>query len=1053
MDTDRSWMYRRLHGGLLYPGFTPSRVQEFVNFALRHPACMSGPQIKCPCPKTRCKNTSYRDVETVKLHILQKGFVADYQVWVFHGEGNVLNPRPVAQLREYDVDMENEGGDDFSSVQRMEPNNEANHFYDMMRAAEEPVFPGNSKHSLLSAAVKMLDIKCRHSGSVALVDDVTEFIQELLPEENKMPKNFAEIKKMVRGLGLPVEVIDCCLRNCMIYWGSDADLMRCKICDHERWKPPPKGNSVKRRVNVPYRKMFYFPITPRLQRLYASKATAKHMTWHAEHKMVDGKMCHPSDSPAWKHFSELHTEFAEEVRNIRLGLCTDGFQPFRAFGQNYSSWPVILTPYNLPPGMCMKDEFMFLTVIVPGPRNPKHQMDIFLQPLIAELNHLWEFGVQTFDVHRRQNFQLKAALMWTINDFPAYFMLSGWSTSGRLACPHCMENTDAFTLNGSRKKSWFDCHRKFLPRGHIYRRNTTDFRKGKTVNKEFSRPKTGEELLAEVDHLGFMKAYEIGAGTNNAAKSTDYGKTKDHAKSREELNDICDRPELAKDPITGRFPKALYALDKDGKKALLEWIKLIRFPDGYASNLSRCVDTVGLKMHGMKSHDCHIFMQRLLPIALRELLPKEVWEPLTELSIFFRELTSTSLTEKDLDRMRLEIPKILCKLERIFPPSFFDSMEHLPVHLPYEAMIAGPVQYRWMYPFERYLRKLKKKVGNKGKVEGSISSGYLNEETAKFAAYYFSEGDPMVPERLQRNEVCDIEVDDDVDRLSIFKPHGQSVGACRKRYLEEAEIVAARTYVLIIVIFFTKGSSMASCVEETPKSAPRKLKRSSRVTLPSGSNNILAKGPLRSVRTFKGYRVNGYKFQTQAYGEEQLTMNSGVCVKGTQYVDSENDFYGDFPEKWDAIAQRLAAATQSQTGEGSSASPAEVNETQLFLDIEGVNKKHRVYGLGSASSSYAGPSSRTQRGSSSRTSQQTEEEIDRRVQAGIQEGLREVEQRLAEKQRQELAEQLAAARREQQESMAQLIREEVARLMPTLPAEYRSQFPPPPPDGDDTTDL
>ncbi|XP_050233237.1 uncharacterized protein LOC126681730 [Mercurialis annua] len=590
--------------------------------------------------------------------------------------------------------------------------------------------------------------------------------------------------------------------------------------------------------------------------------------------MVDGKMCQPSDSPAWKHFSKLHTEFAEEIRNIRLGLCTDGFQPFGAFGQNYSSWPVILTPYNLPPGMCMKDEFMFLTVIVPGPRNPKHQMDIFLQPLIAELNQLWEFGVQTFDVH---------------------------STSGRLACPHCMENTDAFTLKGSRKQSWFDCHRKFLPRGHPYRRNTTQFRKGKTVNKEFGHPKTGEELLAEVDSLGFMKAYEIGAEKNNATKSENY----DHAKSREELNDICDRPELAKDPVTGRFPKAMYALDRDGKKALLEWIKLIRFPDGYASNLSRCVDTIGLKMHGMKSHDCHIFMQRLLPIALRELLPKEVWEPLTELSIFFRELTSTSLTEIDLDRMRLEIPKILCKLERIFPPSFFDSMEHLPVHLPiYIDMSCSLTEECGI----RYLRKLEKKVSNKGRVEGSISSGYLNEETAKFAAYYFSEGDPMIPERPQRNEVYDIEVDDDVDRLSIFKPHGQSVGACRKRYLEDSEIVAARTYVLLNCseienyreVF--EGELRRENPEITISQIEAKFESQfaywfqQYVQDPTVSTNpfilSLAKGPLRSVRTFKGYRVNGFKFQTQAYGEEQLTMNSGVCVKGTQYVDSENDFYG-----------------------------------------------------------------------------------------------------------------------------------------------------------------
>ena len=47
--------------------------------------------------------------------------------------------------------------------------------------------------------------------------------------------------------------------------------------------------------------------------------------------------------------------------------------------------------------------------------------------------------------------------------------------------------------------------------------------------------------------------------------------------------------------------------------------------------------------------------------------------------------------------------EIICKLERIFPPSFFDSMEHLAIHLPYEAQVGGPVQYRWMYPFERYV--------------------------------------------------------------------------------------------------------------------------------------------------------------------------------------------------------------------------------------------------------------------------------------------------------------------------------------------------------------
>ena len=117
----------------------------------------------------------------------------------------------------------------------------------------------------MSAAVKMLDIKCRHGASVSLVDDMSNFIQELLPDNNKMPTDFANIKKLVKGLGLPVEVIECCHNNCMIYWGQDVELTECKVSSHPRWKPHTKKSKVKRRVNVPYKKMFYFPLTPRLQ--------------------------------------------------------------------------------------------------------------------------------------------------------------------------------------------------------------------------------------------------------------------------------------------------------------------------------------------------------------------------------------------------------------------------------------------------------------------------------------------------------------------------------------------------------------------------------------------------------------------------------------------------------------------------------------------------------------------------------------------------------------------------------------------------------------------
>ena len=147
-------------------------------------------------------------------------------------------------------------------------------------------------------------------------------------------------------------------------------------------------------------------------------------------------------------------------------------------------------------------------------------------------------------------------------------------------------------------------------------------------------------------------------------------------------------------------PKANYTLATEEIKHVCQWLKDLRMPDGYSSNLARCVDVNKGRVLGMKSHDYHVFMECLLPIAFSS-LPTHVLNPIIEVSHFFKDLCSTTLKQDDLTRMEQNIPIILCKLERIFPPTFFDSMEHLPVHLAYEAKHGGPVHYRWMYPFER----------------------------------------------------------------------------------------------------------------------------------------------------------------------------------------------------------------------------------------------------------------------------------------------------------------------------------------------------------------
>ncbi|KAL0384767.1 UNVERIFIED_CONTAM: hypothetical protein Sradi_2871000 [Sesamum radiatum] len=129
----------------------------------------------------------------------------------------------------------------------------------------------------------------------------------------------------------------------------------------------------------------YLPLTPRLQRLYASPATVECMTWHASHHMKQGSMHHPSDAEARRHFDCAHPNFAMEPRNVRLGLCVDEFVPHRQYDKMNSCWSVILTPYNIPPEMCMKSEFMFLTLVIPGLSNPKRLIDVYMQPLIEEL--------------------------------------------------------------------------------------------------------------------------------------------------------------------------------------------------------------------------------------------------------------------------------------------------------------------------------------------------------------------------------------------------------------------------------------------------------------------------------------------------------------------------------------------------------------------------------------------------------------------------------------------------------------------------------------------
>ncbi|XP_056695556.1 uncharacterized protein [Spinacia oleracea] len=102
---------------------------------------------------------------------------------------------------------------------------------------------------------------------------------------------------------------------------------------------------------------------------------------------------HPADSPQWRTIDKKYLEFGKEVRNLRLSLCTDGMNPYGSLSSQHSTWPVLLAIYNLPPWLCMKRKYIMLSLLISGPKQPGHDIDVYLAPLIDDLKLLWNEGV------------------------------------------------------------------------------------------------------------------------------------------------------------------------------------------------------------------------------------------------------------------------------------------------------------------------------------------------------------------------------------------------------------------------------------------------------------------------------------------------------------------------------------------------------------------------------------------------------------------------------------------------------------------------------------
>ncbi|CAA7049914.1 unnamed protein product [Microthlaspi erraticum] len=351
-------------------------------------------------------------------------------------------------------------------------NGEESEFRKKLEDAETPLYPSCLNYTKVSALMGLYRIKVKSGMSENFFDQLLMLVHDMLPENNVLPKSTDEMKKFLKVFGFGYDLIHACKNDCILFRKEYEDLVSCPRCKGPRWERD--KNTGEEKKGIPAKFLRYFPIKDRFKRMYRSKRLAEELRWHFTNATEDGTMRHPVDSLTWVQVNDKWPEFADEARNLRLGLSTDGMNPFSIQNTKYSTWPVLLVNYNMAPTKCMKAENMMLTMLIPGPTAPSNNIDVYLQPLIDDLKDLWNEGMEVYDAFLKERFTLKAMLLWSITVYPALGTLAGCKVKGKQACNVCGKDTPHRWLKFSRKHMYMS-NRKRLQPGHPLRRRRSWF--------------------------------------------------------------------------------------------------------------------------------------------------------------------------------------------------------------------------------------------------------------------------------------------------------------------------------------------------------------------------------------------------------------------------------------------------------------------------------------------------------------------------------------------------------------------------------------------------
>ena len=306
-------------------------------------------------------------------HLLDNGIIRNYVRWLMHGIYEFYKPTNTGNSGTNESDMHDEMEEMLNDVFRMSmpneesersphvheefeliPNENANKFYNLLRNVEHELYPGCKNFTKLSFIIRLFQMKCLNEWSNKSFTMLLELLKETLPEGETLPSNYYETKKVIRELGLHYNKIDACPSNYMLYSKEHANANKCIMCGALRWKSSnvhhtDEFNQSSKKKKIHAKVLRYFPLKPRLQRLYMSSKTTSHMKWHVDGCMRGEMMRHLVESLAWKNFDKVHPSFAQEPRNVKLDLASDGLNPFGNMSISYTCglWFLFHITYHL----------------------------------------------------------------------------------------------------------------------------------------------------------------------------------------------------------------------------------------------------------------------------------------------------------------------------------------------------------------------------------------------------------------------------------------------------------------------------------------------------------------------------------------------------------------------------------------------------------------------------------------------------------------------------------------------------------------------------------